>query len=57
MVPTVVLVPFTRMAVVKEDAMNTRSSNRRRTLAAVGIALAAVMPLAACAGGSGGTGS
>ncbi|MGK3954206.1 ABC transporter substrate-binding protein [Microbacterium sp. I2] len=37
--------------------MNTRSSNRRRTLAAVGIALAAVMPLAACAGGSGGTGS
>ena len=38
--------------------MNTRSSNRRRSLAAVGIALAAVMPLAACAGGSGGgTGS
>jgi raffinose/stachyose/melibiose transport system substrate-binding protein len=44
------------MAVVKEDAMNTRST-RRRTLAALGLTLAAVMPLAACAGGGGGAGS
>jgi len=36
------------MVVVKEDAMNTRSNRRR--IAALGIALAAVLPLAACAG-------
>jgi raffinose/stachyose/melibiose transport system substrate-binding protein len=40
------------MAVVKEDAMNTRST-RRHTLAALGLTLAAVMPLAACASGGG----
>ncbi|MCP2635889.1 ABC transporter substrate-binding protein [Microbacterium sp. HD4P20] len=37
--------------------MNTRSSTRRRSLFAVGIALAAVMPLAACAGSSGDAGN
>jgi raffinose/stachyose/melibiose transport system substrate-binding protein len=37
------------MVVVKEDAMNTRSNRRR--IATLGIALAAVVPLAACAGG------
>jgi len=43
------------MVVVKEDAMNTRSNRRR--IATLGLALAAVVPLAACAGGNAGSGS
>jgi len=43
------------MVVVKEDAMNTRSNRRR--IATLGIALAAVVPLAACAGGTAAPGS
>ena len=35
--------------------MDSRSNRRR--IATLGLALAAVVPLAACAGGSGGTGS
>lgn len=42
--------PHTRMVVVKEDAMNTRST--RRSMIVTGLALATILPLAACAGGS-----
>jgi raffinose/stachyose/melibiose transport system substrate-binding protein len=38
------------MDVVKEDAMNTRSS--RRSLVVTGLALVTLLPLAACAGGA-----
>ena len=52
---TVEVEPPHSSVVVKEDVLNTRRT--RRPLIAVGLALATVLPLAACAGGGSTPGS